>query len=166
MAAGVRVAITLACTECKRRNYQTNKSKRNTPDRVEFKKYCRWCGSTRCTGRRASGARDPSAAPRPAEELRCGEARPAATALAGGGPPGHAARLDSDRPARAASARSLRPESWGELKKVEWPSRAQVIQGTIVVIIACAIVGTYLYAADQFFKPFVRNVCSPIGRVQ
>ena len=49
-------------------------------------------------------------------------------------------------------------ESWGELKKVEWPSRAQVIQGTIVVIIACAIVGTYLYAADQFFKPFVRNV--------
>jgi large subunit ribosomal protein L33 len=44
MATGVRVGITLACTECKRRNYQTEKSKRNTPDRVEFKKYCRWCG--------------------------------------------------------------------------------------------------------------------------
>jgi large subunit ribosomal protein L33 len=40
---GVRVAITLACTECKRRNYQSEKSKRNTPDRVEFRKYCRWC---------------------------------------------------------------------------------------------------------------------------
>jgi preprotein translocase SecE subunit len=49
-------------------------------------------------------------------------------------------------------------ESWGELKKVEWPGRSQVIQGTIVVIIACAIVGTFLYACDQFFKPFVRNV--------
>ena len=49
-------------------------------------------------------------------------------------------------------------ESWAELKKVEWPSRAQVIQGTIVVIIACVIVGTYLYAADQLFKPLVRNV--------
>ena len=49
-------------------------------------------------------------------------------------------------------------ESWGELKKVEWPSRSQVIQGTIVVIIACFIVGAYLYAADQIFKPFVRNV--------
>ena len=49
-------------------------------------------------------------------------------------------------------------ESWAELNKVEWPSRAQVVQGTIVVIIACAIVGTYLYAADQIFKPFVRNV--------
>ena len=37
MATGVRVAITLACTECRRRNYQTQKSKRNSPDRVEFK---------------------------------------------------------------------------------------------------------------------------------
>ncbi|HYY76399.1 MAG TPA: 50S ribosomal protein L33 [Gaiellaceae bacterium] len=44
MATGVRVAITLACTECKRRNYQTNKSKRNTPDRFELRKHCRWCG--------------------------------------------------------------------------------------------------------------------------
>jgi large subunit ribosomal protein L33 len=44
MATGVRVGITLACTECKRRNYQTNKSKRNSPDRIELKKYCRWCG--------------------------------------------------------------------------------------------------------------------------
>jgi preprotein translocase SecE subunit len=49
-------------------------------------------------------------------------------------------------------------ESWGELKKVEWPNRAQVIQGTIVVIIACVIVGVFLYGADQALKPFVRNV--------
>ena len=49
-------------------------------------------------------------------------------------------------------------ESVAELKKVEWPTRAQVIQGTIVVIIACLVVGAYLYAADQIFKPFVRNV--------
>ena len=44
MATGVRVGITLACTECRRRNYQTSKSKRNTPDRFEAKKYCRWGG--------------------------------------------------------------------------------------------------------------------------
>jgi preprotein translocase SecE subunit len=49
-------------------------------------------------------------------------------------------------------------ESWAELKKVEWPGRSQVVQGTIVVIIACAIVGAYLYGADQIFKPLVRNV--------
>ena len=49
-------------------------------------------------------------------------------------------------------------ESAAELKKVEWPTQSQVIQGTIVVIIACAIVGAYLYAADLVFKPFVRDL--------
>jgi preprotein translocase subunit SecE len=49
-------------------------------------------------------------------------------------------------------------ESAAELKKVEWPNQSQVIQGTIVVIIACAIVGAYLYAADLVFKPFVRDL--------
>ena len=49
-------------------------------------------------------------------------------------------------------------ESIAELKKVEWPNQSQVIQGTIVVIIACAIVGAFLFAADQTFKPFVRDI--------
>ena len=49
-------------------------------------------------------------------------------------------------------------ECWAELKKVEWPGRGQVLQGTIVVLIACIIVGAFLYGADQAFKPFVRNV--------
>src|SRR5262245_13907803 len=48
-------------------------------------------------------------------------------------------------------------ESWAELKKVEWPTQNQVVQGTIVVIIACAIVGAYLWIADLIFKPLVRN---------
>jgi large subunit ribosomal protein L33 len=39
----MREIITLACSECKRRNYATTKNKQNTPDRVELKKYCRWC---------------------------------------------------------------------------------------------------------------------------
>ena len=49
-------------------------------------------------------------------------------------------------------------ESWAELKKVEWPGQNQVIQGTIVVIIACGIVGAYLWIADLIFKPLVRNI--------
>ena len=49
-------------------------------------------------------------------------------------------------------------ESWAELKKVEWPNRSQTIQGTIVVIIACAIVGAYLWGLDQVLQPFVREV--------
>ena len=42
MATGVRVAITLACTECKRRNYVTVKNRQNDRDRIELMKYCRW----------------------------------------------------------------------------------------------------------------------------
>ena len=39
----MRTLVTLACTECKRRNYTTTKNKANTPDRLEMKKYCPWC---------------------------------------------------------------------------------------------------------------------------
>jgi preprotein translocase SecE subunit len=49
-------------------------------------------------------------------------------------------------------------ESIGELRKVEWPGQNQVIQGTVVVIIACVIIGTYLYLADQVFNKFVSKV--------
>ena len=34
----MRVKITLACTECKQRNYNTKKNKKNSPDRLEMKK--------------------------------------------------------------------------------------------------------------------------------
>jgi large subunit ribosomal protein L33 len=36
----VRPKITLACTECKERNYVTRKNRRNDPDRLELKKFC------------------------------------------------------------------------------------------------------------------------------
>lgn len=39
----MRVKITLACTECKQRNYDTVKNKKNDPDRLEMTKYCRFC---------------------------------------------------------------------------------------------------------------------------
>ncbi|QQE78545.1 50S ribosomal protein L33 [Alicyclobacillus sp. SO9] len=42
----MRVIITMACTECKQRNYTTTKNKKNDPDRVELKKYCSYCNST------------------------------------------------------------------------------------------------------------------------
>ncbi len=43
MASDKRPPINLACEECKRRNYVTTKSKSNTRERLELKKYCRWC---------------------------------------------------------------------------------------------------------------------------
>jgi preprotein translocase SecE subunit len=49
-------------------------------------------------------------------------------------------------------------ESWAELQKVEWPGQHQLIQGTVVVLIACLIVGVYLFAADEVFKRLVQHV--------
>lgn len=43
MAKGVRVKVTLACSECKQRNYDTEKNKTNDPDRIEINKYCPFC---------------------------------------------------------------------------------------------------------------------------
>jgi preprotein translocase subunit SecE len=48
--------------------------------------------------------------------------------------------------------------SWAELKKVEWPGQSQVIQGTVVVLVACIVVGLYLYANDQVWKVVVQKV--------
>jgi large subunit ribosomal protein L33 len=42
-SSDVRPKITLACVECKERNYITKKNRRNDPDRMELKKFCPRC---------------------------------------------------------------------------------------------------------------------------
>ena len=49
-------------------------------------------------------------------------------------------------------------DSWAELKKVEWPGQNQVIQGTVVVLVACAVVGAYLYLNDVVWKHVVSRL--------
>jgi large subunit ribosomal protein L33 len=39
----IRVLITLACTECRERNYITSKNRRNDPQRLELRKFCPRC---------------------------------------------------------------------------------------------------------------------------
>ncbi len=39
----MRVNSLLACQECKRRNYATEKNKKNTTSKIELKKYCPFC---------------------------------------------------------------------------------------------------------------------------
>ena len=43
----MRVKVTLRCNECKQRNYNTMKNKKNTPDKLELNKYCPSAKSTR-----------------------------------------------------------------------------------------------------------------------
>ena len=49
-------------------------------------------------------------------------------------------------------------ESIAELMKVEWPSQNHVIQGTIVVFVACIILGTFIWLCDIAFKHLVQDV--------
>jgi preprotein translocase subunit SecE len=97
------------------------------------------------------------------------EMTPGAEAALPGGPPSPprrpTARGDAHpEPARepraipGGGARRFVAESWAELKKVEWPNQNQLIQGVIVVLIACIVVGVYLWGADQVFKPLVQKV--------
>jgi len=39
----MRDIILLQCTECKHKNYSTMKNKKNTPDKLQLRKYCRNC---------------------------------------------------------------------------------------------------------------------------
>ena len=38
--------LTMACVDCKERNYITKKNRRNDPDRMELKKFCPRCKSS------------------------------------------------------------------------------------------------------------------------
>jgi large subunit ribosomal protein L33 len=39
----MREIISMACTECKRRNYSTTKNRRKSSERLELNKFCRAC---------------------------------------------------------------------------------------------------------------------------
>ena len=94
---------------------------------------------------------------------------PGSEAALPGGPPAPPRRPTASASARPEPAREPRAarsggvsgfvaESWAELKKVEWPTQNQLIQGVVVVLIACVIVGVFLYAADLVFKRLVQDV--------
>ena len=82
--------------------------------------------------------------------------------VANGGDSGRPERRPEPQASAAAHAHPRRfnfiRESWGELQKVEWPTQPQLIQGTVVVLVACVIVGFYLWGVDQIIRPFVRNI--------
>ncbi|MFC0212835.1 preprotein translocase subunit SecE [Paenibacillus chartarius] len=47
-------------------------------------------------------------------------------------------------------------DAWGELKKVKWPSRKELISYTLVVLITVAIVTVYFYVLDLGISELVR----------
>ena len=67
-------------------------------------------------------------------------------------------KTQTGRRGGGGGSRRFIAECVAELKKVDWPGQRQVMTGTVVVLIACAIVGTYLYIADLVFQPLVERV--------
>ena len=67
-------------------------------------------------------------------------------------------KTQTGRRGAGGGSRRFIAECVAELKKVDWPGQRQVLTGTVVVLIACAIVGTYLYIADLVFQPLVERV--------
>jgi preprotein translocase subunit SecE len=82
---------------------------------------------------------------------------PARPTARGGGDEFERRPRTSEKVARGGPFRFLQ-ESWGELKKVEWPDQKAVISGTVVVIVACVIVGTYLWLNDRLWSYVVQHV--------
>ncbi|MGQ9673716.1 MAG: 50S ribosomal protein L33 [Candidatus Aminicenantales bacterium] len=39
----MRELVTLQCSECKRRNYTSSRNKKKQTERLEIKKYCKFC---------------------------------------------------------------------------------------------------------------------------
>jgi preprotein translocase subunit SecE len=97
--------------------------------------------------RRAEAAADGTQAERP----RAAQPEPVRAAPAARAEP-------VERQLPGSRSRRFVAESWAELKKVEWPNQSQLIQGVVVVLVACIVVGVYLWGADQVFKPLVQKV--------
>jgi len=101
--------------------------------------------------RRAQAAGTPPL--RPAPRQRPAEEQPEA-----------AAAVEAPSSERQAEGRRGFPglrffqEATAELKKVEWPTQQQVVSGTAVVLVACVLVGVYLYANDRVWSYFIQHV--------
>ncbi len=72
------------------------------------------------------------------------------TRAGGGGPVAGATPAPRSKGFVGRSIQFIR-ECWAELGRVQWPDRNQLWQATAVVILACLVVGVYLYALDSFF---------------
>lgn len=60
-------------------------------------------------------------------------------------------------------ARKFVRESWAELRKVQWPTRQQVAQGTFVVGVVTAFFAAYISAVDQVAVRIVRQLNEFLG---
>ena len=57
-----------------------------------------------------------------------------------------------------AAVKQFRHDVWLEMKKVSWPSRGEVVNTTIVVLIAIFFFAVYLFVADIVFSYVISGI--------
>ena len=45
-----------------------------------------------------------------------------------------------------------------EVAKITWPTKTETMQGTLMVIVLCAILAVFLFVVDSFFAGIIRWV--------
>jgi len=105
-------------------------------------------GSAQQTGGTAPAGRPP--APPPVRPVANGDAQPERRPERAAAGPG--------RKIPGAGSIHFVQEASAELKKVEWPDQKATISGTVVVLVACVIVGAWLYFNDQVWQYVVQHL--------
>ena len=128
----MRVKVTLACTECEQRNYDTTKNKKNNPDRIEMKKHCRFC-------RKHTLHKE--------------------TKQSGGKTMGNK-KNNTDKQSVFSKIKKFFLDYKVEFKKIVWPTQKTVFKNTGVVLTMIFIMGIFVAALDVGFRGLLGLVMS------
>ncbi|MEX0659927.1 MAG: preprotein translocase subunit SecE [Egibacteraceae bacterium] len=61
---------------------------------------------------------------------------------------------------KRTGVRQFLREVRGELKRVVWPSRKELASYSLVVLVACALVGVFIFGLDQLFGDLALRIFS------
>ena len=89
--------------------------------------------------------------------------------------PAPAKPAKADRKKEAKADKSANPGFFGrigkwfkemrsELKKVQWPTRKQTINNTIIVIVCCIVVGIFIWLFDWLAGSVIRALLDLFGK--
>ena len=127
----MRVKVTLACTDCKQRNYNTMKNKKNDPDRIEFMKYCKFC-------KKHTLHRETKQLIKGCEKMD----RKSAVSNA------------KKRPSIREYFKGVKVETG----KVIWPNKKELASFTSVVIVTCFVFAIIFWVFDTAFLALLKAV--------
>ena len=125
----MRTRITLACTECKQRNYNTTKDKKAHPDRMETKKYCRFCKTHTMHKETKQFLVDQHLADE--RSLVMG---------------------DSPKTEKKSGAKVFFKGVKTEFKKISWPDKTTLLKQSVVVVTISIVLGLLITLMDTVIQ--------------